>query len=112
MDLYQKIYHFSKQRQIVEEKVTCFVKKMTEVQYMVKEASLIFLIEKSQRLLVHLQKWEGRILSGLSSKKLTMEEVHQECQLLSRINRLYLEYASEYNELLQTLLCEKYQNKL
>ena len=112
MDVSQKIYVFSKQRQIVEQKVVCFVKKMTEVQELVKEAGLLFLIEKCKRLLAQLQTWEGRILASLAGGKMTLEQVTQECVVLSKIDKLYNDYSSEYNEILQTLLCEKYTNKM
>ena len=112
MDVSQKIYVFSKQRQIVEQKVVCFVKKMTEVQELVKEAGLLFLIEKCKRLLAQLQTWEGRILASLAGGKMTLEQVTQECVVLSKIDKLYNDCSSEYNEILQTLLCEKYTNKM
>ena len=112
MDLSQKIYVFSKQRQMLEENVSCFVKKTTQVETMVKEACLIFLIEKSKRLLVQLQEWEGRILGGWTGRQLTAEEVNKECLLLSKLQKLYHQYSSEYNEILQTLLCDKYQSML
>ncbi len=112
MDVSQKIYVFSKQRQIVEQKVVCFVKKMTEVQELVKEAGLLFLIEKCKRLLAQLHSWEGRILASLAGGKMTLEQVTQECVVLSKIDKLYNDYSSEYNEILQTLLCEKYTNKM
>ena len=112
MDISQKIYVFSKKRQIVEQKVGSFVKNMTEVQKMCKDPVLVFLIEKSKRLLVQLEKWEGRVLAGLAAKKLTLGNVNQEWILLCKMERLYHDYSSEYNEILQTLLSYKLEGNI
>ena len=107
MDFSQRIYILGKQKQIVEQKVVCFLRNLTEVQKTVGQADLIVLIEKSKRLLVQLDQWEGCVLVTLSGKKLTLDKLNQECLLLRKMERLYFEYSSEYNEVLQRLLLYK-----
>ena len=110
MDFSQRIYILGKQKQIVEQKVVCFLRNLTEVQKTVGQADLIVLIEKSKRLLVQLDQWEGCVLVTLSGKKLTLDKLNRECLLLRKMERLYFEYSSEYNEVLQRLLLYKKLN--
>ena len=107
MDLFQRIYILSKQKQIVEHKVVCFLRNLTEVQKRVGEADIIVLIQKSKRLLVQLDQWERCVLSILLKKRLTLEDLNRECLLLRKMERLYFGYSSEYNEILQRLICYK-----
>ena len=107
MDFSQRIYILGKQKQIVEHKVVSFLRNLTEVEKKFAEADLIILIEKTKRLLVQLDQWERCVLTVLLGKRLTLEKVNQECLLLRKMERLYFGYSSEYNEILQRLLCYK-----
>jgi len=107
MDFSQKIYNLGKQKQMVERKVVCFLRNLVKVQKQVEEEDLIILIEKSKQLLVQLEQWERCVLVILSGKRLTLEQVNRESLLLRKMERLYFWYSSEYNEILQKLLCYK-----
>jgi hypothetical protein len=108
MDYLQKIYVLGKQKQIVEHKVVNFVKNMTDVQKMALSANeMVGLVEKSKQLLVYLGQWEERVLKSLSEKKLTLKDVTEACWELEKLERLYYYYSSEYNEILQRLICYK-----
>ena len=107
MDLSQRIYILGKQKQIVEHKVVCFLRNLTEVQEKIRESNIIVLIEKSKHLLLQLDKWERCVLTVLLGKRVTLEELNRECLLLRRMERLYFGYSSEYNEILQRFICYK-----
>jgi hypothetical protein len=102
MEAARKIYVFSKDRLLLEQKVDSFISKMKEVQKLTQEASLTTLIEQSKRLLRELQVWDCRWLTGSAS----LEKVIEECALLSRVEKIYESHASKYNEILQLLISE------
>jgi hypothetical protein len=108
MDLTHRVYLFSKQRQILEQKVKCFIKDLTDVQKFVQEAELIFLIQRAKRLLEQIEKCDKRIQTFFSNGNDVPTEVMQECLFINKMEKLYQDYSSEYNEVLQRLLEYKY----
>lgn len=105
MEPARRIYVFSKERLLLQQKVECFVSKVTELQILAKEAQLIVLIDKSKGLARELQACDSNWLAG--GANLTGEKVNQMCAVLARMEILYQDYTSQYIEILQNLLKEK-----
>ena len=105
MEPARRIYVFSKERLLLQQKVESFVSKVTELQILAKEAQLTVLIDKSKRLARELQACDSNWLAG--GANLTGEKVNQECAVLARLEKLYQEYTFQYSEILQNVLKEK-----
>ena len=104
MELNEKVYLFSKQRQNVEQNILNFVKTMTDIQNMVQTVHFVVLLKKSKRLLVQISQCERRVLAD---NKITLRAIAKESFLLCNLERQYQTYCSEFNELLQLLLSYK-----
>jgi phosphoribosylformylglycinamidine (FGAM) synthase-like amidotransferase family enzyme len=104
MELTEKVYLFSKQRQNLEHNIVNFVNTITDIHKMVKNVCFVVLLKKSKRLLVQVNKCEGRVLAD---NKMTLRDIAHESFVLCNLERVYQTYCSEFNELLQLLLCYK-----
>ena len=107
-NLNQKLYFYGTMRQVLEHKAEDFVKSISQLDKhkAIKDSRVLRLTEKVRMLLAELQVMDNHIKVVLKSP-VTSQTFLEELLALRKCEAKYYSYCSEYNEVLQLLLCER-----